>query len=69
MERGLRLGPLGSRIIGEVIIGLLQVDPKSYLNVNPSWVPTLPTRTGRPEDFRMVDFLTFARVDPASRGQ
>jgi hypothetical protein len=69
MEEGLHLGPVGGRIVGEVFIGLLQTDPKSYLNVEPDWIPTLPTKTGNPEDFRMVDFLTFAGVDPASRGQ
>jgi Animal haem peroxidase len=68
-EKGLHLGQVGGRIVGEVIIGLLQVDSNSYLNANPTWVPTLPTKTGKPEDFRMVDFLTFAGVDPASRGQ
>lgn len=68
-EQGLRLGPLGSRVIGEVIIGLLQVDPMSYLRMNPNWVPTIPTATGNPLDFRMRDFLTYARVDPLSRGQ
>ena len=69
MEGGLHLGPVGGRIVGEVIIGLLQTDPDSYLNVQTDWLPTLPTKTGNPEDFRMVDFLTFAGVDPASRGQ
>ncbi|MGH8533598.1 MAG: peroxidase family protein, partial [Gammaproteobacteria bacterium] len=69
MEEGLHLGPVGGRIVGEVFIGLLQTDPKSYLNVQPHWIPTLPTKTGNPKDFRMIDFLTFAGVDPASRGQ
>ncbi|MGH8611185.1 MAG: peroxidase family protein [Gammaproteobacteria bacterium] len=69
MEEGLHLGPVGGRIVGEVFIGLLQTDPKSYVNVQPQWVPTLPTKTGNPKDFRMIDFLTFAGVDPASRGQ
>jgi hypothetical protein len=69
MEGGLHLGPVGGRIVGEVIIGLLQTDPDCYLNVRTDWLPTLPTKTGNPEDFRMVDFLTFAGVDPASRGQ
>lgn len=69
MEGGLRLGPVGGRIIGEVFIGLLQTDPNSYVNVQPKWQPTLPTKTGKPEDFRMIDFLTFAGVDPVSRGQ
>jgi hypothetical protein len=70
MEKGLRLGPVGGRIVGEVFLGLLQLDSDSYLSANPRWRPTLPTRTGRATgDFRMVDFLTLAGVDPAHRGQ
>jgi hypothetical protein len=69
-EGGQRLGPVGGRIVAEVFIGLLQLDPDSYLSVNPRWRPTLPARAGRVTgDFRMVDFLTFAGVDPGSRGQ
>jgi hypothetical protein len=64
---GLRLGPVGGRIVGEVFIGLLQLDPNSYLAAAPTWRPTLLTQT--PGDFRMTDLLRFARVDPASRGQ
>jgi hypothetical protein len=69
MQAGLRLGPVGGRIIGEVFIGLLQTDPNSYVNLQPGWVPTLPTSTGIPKDFRMRDLLTVAGVDPTSRGQ
>ncbi|HEY7712988.1 MAG TPA: heme peroxidase family protein [Candidatus Binatia bacterium] len=65
-EDGLRLGPVGARVVAEVFIGLLQLDPECYLRVQPGWVPTLG---GTPQNFRMVDFLTFAEVDPASRGQ
>jgi hypothetical protein len=61
------LGPVGGRIVGEVIIGLLQADRDSYLSAAPHWMPTLPTATGT-GNFTMVDFLTFAGVDPASRG-
>jgi heme peroxidase len=68
-EDGLRLGPVGARIVAEVFIGLLQLDPDSYLTVQPDWLPTLPTHDGTPESFRMIDFLTFAGVDPISRGQ
>jgi hypothetical protein len=68
-EDGLRLGPVGARIVAEVFVGLLQLDPDSYLSLQPSWVPTLPTYDGTPESFRMIDFLTFAGVDPTSRGQ
>jgi hypothetical protein len=68
--RGTRLGPVGGRIVAEVFIGLLQLDNDSYLAANARWRPTLPARTGRVTgEFRMVDFLTFAGVDPTSRGQ
>jgi hypothetical protein len=70
MEGGERLGPVGARIVGEVIIGLLQLDPNSYMWAHPRWRPQLPTRSGRVTgDFRMIDFLTFAGVDPTRRGQ
>jgi hypothetical protein len=66
---GLRLGPVGGRIVGEVILGLLTADPTSYLSAQPGWQPILPTRNGSTGTFRMIDFLTYARVDPTSRGQ
>jgi hypothetical protein len=66
---GQHLGPVGGRIVAEVILGLLQLDRDSYLQ-QPGWRPTLPTRSGPVTgNFRMVDFLTFAGVDPTSRGQ
>ena len=68
MESGLHLGPVGGRLVGEVVIGLLQSDPNSYLRQEPDWTPVLPSSSGRGA-FRMVDFLRFARVEPASRGQ
>jgi len=67
---GLTLGPVGGRIVGEVIIGLLELNRNSYLSRAPLWKPTLPTFNGPVSgDFRMIDFLAFAGVDPASRGQ
>jgi Animal haem peroxidase len=68
-EDGLRLGPVGARMVAEVFIGLLQLDPDSYVSVQPDWLPALPTHDGTPQSFRMIDFLTFAGVDPTSRGQ
>ena len=70
MASGLTLGPMGGRIVGEVFAGMLKSDDESYLSVNRNWRPTLPARSGAVTgDFRMVDFLTFAGVDPTSRGQ
>jgi hypothetical protein len=63
---GLHLGPVGGRIVAEVIVGLLQTDPASWVSTHPRWTPTLPSRSGT---FRTTDLLTFAGVDPASRGQ
>jgi len=39
---GDRLGPVGARIVTEVLIGLLRADPASYLSQEPDWSPTLP---------------------------
>ncbi|NJL18274.1 MAG: peroxidase [Nitrospira sp.] len=59
-ENGLRMGPVGSRIIGEVFIGLLKADKDSYLTVNRNWKPTLPSATSG--DFEIADLLRFAGV-------
>ena len=63
-ENGKRLGPVGARIVAEVLIGLIQGDRGSYLSQDPDWQPFLPTfdpaRQG--DDFRMVDLLRFAGV-------
>jgi hypothetical protein len=66
MAGGLTLGPVGGRIVAEVLVGLVESDPGSYLVQQPRWTPTL---TSAGAGFRMTDFLTFAGVDPASRGQ
>ena len=63
---GLHLGPVGGRIVAEVFVGLLRNDPGSWLTTRPDWQPTLPGNNGT---FGMTDFLIFAGVDPASRGQ
>lgn len=60
LEDGLRMGPVGSRIVGEVFIGLLKADKESYLAVNKNWKPVLPSAAAG--DFRITDLLTFAGV-------
>lgn len=53
---GARLGPVGSRILAEVFVGLLQGDPGSFLSLEPNWRPTLPAASGG--TFTMADLLT-----------
>jgi hypothetical protein len=52
---GDRLGPVGGRIVGDVIVGLIDADPESMRAVDPVWRPTLPSR--RPGEFELVDVL------------
>lgn len=60
LENGLRLGPVGNRIVGEVFIGILKADKDSYLVVDKNWKPTLPS--AKAGDFEITDLLTFAGV-------
>jgi hypothetical protein len=59
---GVTLGDVGSRIVGEVMLGLVEGDPASYLNVSPNWTPTL----GSNGTFTMVDLLQVAGLGPQS---
>ena len=56
--RGERLGDVGGRIVAEVLLGIVEGDPRSYLNAEPAWRPTLPS--ARPGEFTMADLLVFA---------
>ena len=59
---GETLGPVGARIVAEVIIGLLQGDKQSYLVQDPDWTPALPTvdPAHQGAQFSMIDLLTVA---------
>ena len=52
---GRHLGPVGGRIVAEVLTGLLEGDPDSYLSKEPTWRPTLGTN----DDFTMADLIAF----------
>jgi len=56
-----RLGPVGGRIMAEVLVGLLQRDPNSYLYLDPSWKPTTPIAPATGQ-FTFVDLLKYARA-------
>jgi hypothetical protein len=38
---GNHLGPVGGRIVGEVLVGIIDADPESYRAVDRTWRPTL----------------------------
>ena len=54
---GKHLGALGSRIVAEVFVGLLEGDKNSFLAKKKDWKPTLPSAT--PGTFTMADLLNF----------
>jgi hypothetical protein len=55
---GERLGPVGGRIVAEVIIGLILGDPQSYLRQDPDWTPSY----GTADAFGVADLLRTAGV-------
>jgi Animal haem peroxidase len=60
---GHRLGPVGSTIVAEVLIGLVRRSDDSILRTA-GWTPTLPAAT--PGRFELADLLRFAKVLPAA---
>jgi hypothetical protein len=67
LNRGERLGPVGGRIVTEVLIGLLYGDRLSYLRSDPLWQPTpgeFGARQGPSDDqpvFGIPELLGFPR--------
>ena len=60
LEQGRKLGPVGGRIVAEVLIGILVDDPLSYLNVEPNWKPVKPMAKDD-GSFDMPQLLRFAK--------
>jgi hypothetical protein len=54
LHDGDRLGPVGGRIVGEVLVGIIDGDTESFRTVEPDWLPTLPSRRGA---FGLADIL------------
>ena len=59
---GNTLGPVGSTVVADVLIGLVRRSADSIFDV-PNWQPTLPSAT--PGDFQLRGLLAFAGVLPA----
>lgn len=61
---GQRLGPVGGRIVAEVLVGLLENDERSFINEDPGWEPFEDLkRNGR---FDMAALLTTPGDAPAT---
>ena len=58
LEGGLRLGPVGGRIVAEVLVGLLAFDKNSYLNKKAHFRPEPPIAPERGK-FGMPELLRF----------
>ena len=61
---GAHLGPVAGRIVAEVLVGLVEGDPTSYLGSKPAW---RPTELGTGGDFTMADFVRIAQGGPIGR--
>jgi hypothetical protein len=58
---GHHLGPVGGRIVGEVLLGLLEGDPLSFYSVDRGWQPTVPDQDGDGV-IRVGDLVRFANA-------
>jgi hypothetical protein len=58
-RNGNGLGPVGGRLIAEVVVGLLRADASSIFH-QPTWRPDWGVKLG---EFSMADLLRIARLD------
>lgn len=55
---GKHLGPVGGRIVAEVLLGMVKLDKHSWISVDPAWVPTIPMAEAR---IQLADLVRFAQ--------
>lgn len=60
LGEGRHLGPVGSTLVAEVLVGLVRRSPDSILDPETAWEPDLPSN--EPGKFRLPDLLRFAGV-------
>jgi hypothetical protein len=58
LRDGRRLGPVGSTIVAEVLVGLVRRSPDSILAAGLNWKPNLPSE--EPGEFTLHDLLRYA---------
>ena len=60
LRGGAMLGPVGSRIVGNVIVRALRADPNSYLSVDPGWEAILGGH-----EFKTMDAIPGISLSPS----
>lgn len=55
---GQHLGPAGGRIVGEVLLGMLEMDKLSWVNVDPTWKTPVPVFGDWPTLSDIVRYVT-----------
>lgn len=71
-HQGVHLGPVGGRIVGEVLAGIVDADPFSFVRTEPGWKPVLPSESGASmadgaPTFTMGDLVRYAVPDDGRR--
>ena len=66
LGKGQRLGPVGSVLVAEVLIGLVRRSDDSILRTK-GWKPNLPS--AKPNTFELADLLRFAEVLPDGKSK
>lgn len=54
-QAGDRLGEVGGRIVGDVLVGIIDADPEGYRAVDRDWRPTLPAAS--PDGYGIADLV------------
>ena len=63
---GDELGPVGGRILGEVLVAVIDHEPTSFRVADRAWRPVLPSRI--PGEFTLADLITFVETNSAHSG-
>jgi hypothetical protein len=68
LSAGRMLGPIGGRIVAEILIGILFLDKSAYVNVDPSWHPSIGRSTGGEWQASMADLVQFVESEEGKSG-
>jgi hypothetical protein len=61
LANGNRLGPVGGRIVGDVLISLIRRDPTSYIAIDPEWHPSHDEILNLSQEVGLINFLDLSK--------